>query len=88
MAGTMVNNCEKKLLVFGVVYLLVDCLQLLCIFRDSDRGDWVTYEDLIQQHNDLLPEDDSVVKVVMEKGDLKERKIIGFNGEVNMRPHM
>ena len=85
MAGIMVNNCEKKnLLVFGVVYLLVDCLQLLCIFRDSDRGDWVTYEDLIQQHNDLLPEDDSVVKVVMEKGDVKERKIIGFNGEVIM----
>ena len=48
----------------------------------------MTYEDLIQQYSDLLPEDDSVVKVVMEKGDLKERKIIGFNGEVNMRSHM
>jgi len=53
--------------------------------RDSDRGDWVTYEDLIQQHSDLLPEDDSVVKVVMEKGDLKERKIIGFNGEETLK---
>jgi len=53
--------------------------------RDSARGDWVTYEDLIQQHNDLLPEDDSVVKVVMEKGDLKERKIIGFNGEETLK---
>ena len=48
----------------------------------------MTYEDLIQQHNDLLPEDDSVVKVVMEKGDLKERKIIGFNGEVIIRSQM
>jgi len=53
--------------------------------RDSNRGDWVTYEDLIQQHDDLLPEDDSVVKVVMEKGDLKERKIIGFNGEETLK---
>ena len=79
--GFLVNNCVKFSLLFDLVYLLVDCLQLLCIFRDSDRGDWVTYEDLIQQHNDLLPEDDSVVKVVMEKGDVKERKIIGFNGE-------
>ena len=50
--------------------------------RDSGRGDWVTYEDLIQNHQDLLPEDDSVVKVVMDKGELKERLIIGFNGQV------
>ena len=50
--------------------------------RGSGRGDWVTYEDLIQNHQDLLPEDDSVVKVVMDKGELKERLIIGFNGQV------
>ena len=54
--------------------------------RDSGRGDWVTYEDLIQNHQDLLPEDDSVVKVVMDKGELKERLIIGFNGQVTKCP--
>ena len=54
--------------------------------RDSGRGDWVTYEDLIQNHQDLLPEDDSVVKVVMDKGELKERLIIGFNGQVTLCP--
>jgi len=53
--------------------------------RDSGRGDWVTYEDLIQNHQDLLPEDDSVVKVVMDKGELKERLIIGFNGQETLK---
>lgn len=47
--------------------------------RDSNRGDWVTYEDLVQRH-ELVPEDDTVMKVVMEEGVVKERMQIGFNG--------
>lgn len=52
----------------------------ICVGRHDTDGNWVTYEDIVQQHAPLSPELDQV----QSKDDSGRPSTLGFNGVITI----